>query len=227
MPSFPNMRLSADNLTCKRGGKKIFTGLSFAVRAGEALVLAGPNGSGKTSLLRVIAGYIQPTNGAVAVEGAEDPEAGIGEMCHFVGHLNGVKSHFTVRENLHFWAGYLDTQYLDGDSQGNGEKRGSADKLIGEALQGFALTGLDDIPAGYLSAGQRRRLCLARLLVAKRPIWLLDEPTVSLDAKSQSLVAKAVNDHLAGGGMVIAATHIELGLDNARELALGRVGGQG
>ena len=210
------MRIFTENLACVRGGRTIFSGLSFEVEGGESLLLLGPNGAGKTSLLRLLAGYIQPSAGAITVDGG-DGETGVGEMCHFVGHLNGVKSHFTVRENLEFWAWYLDSAYLDPNGGDVGEN-----ERIDRALSSFVLNDLDDVPAGYLSAGQKRRLCLARLMVAERPIWLLDEPTVSLDKSSQSCVANAVNDHLATGGLVIAATHVELGLNSARKLQLGQ-----
>ena len=204
------MRLSTDKLACVRGGRVIFSDLNFEVQGGESLVLLGRNGAGKTSLLRVLAGYLQPSAGRILFDGG-DPEADLGEMCHFVGHLNGVKLHFSVEENLQFWAKYL-TVDLSAEEE---------TVRIERALTGFGLTDLVDMPAGFLSAGQKRRLCLARLLVADRPLWLLDEPTVSLDAASQSYVAKAVNDHVGGGGIVIAATHIELGLKGARVLELG------
>lgn len=203
------MRLDVENLACVRGGRMIFSDIGFGVEAGECLILLGPNGAGKTSLLRVLAGYIRSHSGTIAVEGG-DPELTLGEMSHYVGHLNGVKSHFTVRENLKFWADYLNSGAdLDG-----------LDARVEAALAAFALKDLYDVPAGYLSAGQKRRLGLARLLVAERPVWFLDEPTVSLDAASQACVAKAVNAHLAKGGLAIAATHIDLGIENAREFHL-------
>lgn len=213
-----NMRLITENLSCVRGGRAIFSDLSFEVGAGECLLLLGANGAGKTSLLRMLAGYLRPAGGAIHVKDVEredGDEVTVAESCHFVGHLNGVKSQFTVRENLAFWAGYL---------SGEGG-RVSHEEAIEGALDGFALNSLGEIPAGYLSAGQKRRLCLARLLVARRPIWLLDEPTVSLDKKSQTYLADAVNDHVRGGGLAIAATHLELGIENARELALGATPG--
>ncbi len=213
------MRLFSENLTCVRGGREIFSGLSLDVQGGECLLLLGPNGAGKTSLLRMLAGYLKPASGTIRLEdGGEETgeDITVGEACHFVGHLNGVKSQFTVRENLAFWACFL-----------SGEKNGESDAaVIEKALGAFALSSLCDIPAGYLSAGQKRRLCLARLLVAARPLWLLDEPTVSLDKKSQVLLANAVNAHVAGGGMAVAATHLELGIENAQTLELGGRGGR-
>ena len=230
------MRLSTENLACVRGGRTIFSGLDFEVRGGECLLILGPNGAGKTSLLRLLAGYLQPATGTISIEGigADGPQAepqaearpkteeiSVPEVCHFVGHLNGVKSHFTVHENLAFWARYLS------DDGGNRSHDKSRESAIDRALDAFALSSLGGIPAGYLSAGQKRRLCLARLLVATRPIWLLDEPTASLDKQSQSLLADAVNAHVTAGGMAIAATHLELGIENTKELTLGRKGGEG
>jgi heme exporter protein A len=198
------MKLVADRLACIRGGRTLFEGLSFAVEPGRTLILVGPNGAGKTTLIRIVAGLLAPTAGKVALDGG-DPERGLGEQCHYVGHLNAVKASLTVEENACFWGRYL----------------GGGDARLEPALAAFGLAGLRDIPAGYLSAGQKRRLGLARVLLAERPIWLLDEPTASLDGASQEMLAGAVNAHLAGGGLVVAATHAPLAYTNARELALG------
>jgi heme exporter protein A len=198
------MKLVADRLASIRGGRTLFAELSFAVEPGCALILVGPNGAGKTTLIRIIASLLAPTVGTVALDGG-DGERGLGEQCHYVGHLNAVKASLTVEENARFWGRYL----------------GGGDQRLEPALSAFGLDGLRDIPAGYLSAGQKRRLGLARLLMAERPIWLLDEPTASLDNASQERLAGAVNAHLAGGGLVVAATHAPLAYANARELALG------
>ncbi len=200
------MQLIAENLILSRGGRTIFNGVSLSVDAGEALVLTGPNGSGKTTLLRALAGFLRPDGGTITVSGDEEREPA--ELSHFVGHLEGVKAHLTVRENLTFWADYL-------------EGAGTVD--VGAALKRFALAGLEDIPAGYLSAGQKRRLALARIIVAKRPIWLLDEPTVSLDAASVALLMMAIEEHLASGGLAVIATHVSLGLANERSMPIGDV----
>lgn len=194
----------AENLGLERGARAVITGLSFAVQAGEALVLTGANGAGKTTLLRALAGLIKPAAGSLRIEGA-DGEKTVAEQAHFIGHQNAVKSALTAGENLAFWANYL-------GAPGKG--------LIGDALARFNLDSLEAIPAGYLSAGQKRRLGLARLLVAERPVWLLDEPTVSLDAASTAILGQVVNAHVAAGGIAIAATHLPLGLTSARELAL-------
>jgi heme exporter protein A len=197
------VQLIAENLDLSRGGRLIVAGLSFRLSGGSALLLTGANGSGKSTLLRALAGFLRPSAGAVRLVGAgEDSEPG--ELAHFVGHLDGIKSHLTVEENLRFWAAYLGNE---------GE--------VAAALDVFALTGLADIPAGYLSAGQKRRLGLARLAATKRPIWLLDEPTVSLDTASVALLMAAIEAHIADGGLAVIATHIPLALEHVQEIRLG------
>ncbi|HEY5829740.1 MAG TPA: heme ABC exporter ATP-binding protein CcmA [Hyphomicrobiaceae bacterium] len=200
------MRLIAEALTSTRGGRSLFSDLSFSVEGGEALVLMGPNGAGKTTLIRIVAGLLAPSAGAVRLDGG-DAERSVGEQCHYVGHLNALKAGLTVEENAGFWCRFLD--------QG-----GAADR-VEAALLAFGLAELGDIPAAYLSAGQKRRLGLARLLLAERPVWLLDEPTVSLDQAAQEMLAAAAGAHLAAGGLVVAATHVPLGFARARELHLG------
>jgi heme exporter protein A len=199
------MKLIAEGLTSIRGGRTLFNDLSFAVDGGEALLLLGPNGAGKTTLIRTIAGLLGPAAGTIRIEGG-DAERSVGEQCHYVGHLNALKPSLTVEENAAFWCGFLG-------------RRGDG---IDAALAAFGLAALRDIPATYLSAGQKRRLGLARVLLAGRPIWLLDEPTVSLDRAAQTGLTRAVEGHLAAGGLVIAATHAPLGLPNSRELHLGQ-----
>jgi len=198
------MKLVADRLSSIRGGRKLFSELSFAVAAGEALLLLGPNGAGKTTLIRTIAGLLSPAAGAIRIDGGE-AERSVGEQCHYVGHLNALKSGLTVEENAAFWCRFLG---------------GRRDGLDG-ALEAFGLAALRDIPAAYLSAGQKRRLGLARVLLSERPVWLLDEPTASLDRAAQMALTRAVEGHLAAGGAVVAATHASLGLPNSRELHLG------
>lgn len=200
------MQLIAENLTVERGERVILHALSLNAQKGEALVLVGPNGAGKTTLLRTMAGFLKPVQGTLRLEGG-DPELTPGEQAHFIGHANAIKANLTVRENVTFWAHYL------GEAE-------NAEARIEAALDHFAISGLAEFPAAYLSAGQRRRAGLARLLVAKRPLWLLDEPTVSLDAASTKLLANAVNKHLEDGGLVVAATHLPLGFAKAREFDL-------
>lgn len=196
------MRLLASDLTCVRGGREVFAGLDFALSAGEALIVTGRNGAGKSSLLRMIAGLVRIAAGRLALEGG-DAELSIPEQAHYLGHQDALKPSLSVQENLYFWAQFL----------GHGPAAG--------ALGAVGLDSLADLPAGYLSAGQRRRLSLARLLAVKRPIWLLDEPTSALDAASQARLADLMRRHLLEGGLIVAATHGPLGLEPARELRLG------
>ncbi|MFZ5709595.1 MAG: heme ABC exporter ATP-binding protein CcmA [Pseudomonadota bacterium] len=177
--------LAVENLSVARGGAVVLAGVSLSLAAGEVLQLRGPNGIGKTTLLRCIAGLQPPEEGRISA----DPET-----IAYAGHADGIKPTLTVAENLRFWARVF----------------GRAE--IGDALDGMNLAMLADRPAANLSAGQKRRLGLARLLVTGRRLWLLDEPTVSLDAASVALFAAAVRAHLAAGGAALAATHSDLGL---------------
>ncbi|MCA6123511.1 heme ABC exporter ATP-binding protein CcmA [Bradyrhizobium sp. WSM 1704] len=197
------MRLSGQNLKCVRGGREVFSGLDFAAVSGEALAITGPNGAGKTSLLRVIAGLLVPAEGLVALDGG-DAELSLPEQAHYLGHRDALKPALSVLENLSFWHEFL-----------GGEPKDTAG-----CLAAVALDHATHLPAAYLSAGQRRRLSIARLLSVRRPVWLLDEPTSALDAAGQALFVGLMREHLAGGGIVIAATHLPLGLD-ARELRMG------
>ena len=196
------MKLAADSIACVRGGREVFAGLSFSVAAGEALTVTGRNGAGKSSLLRAIAGLLRLSAGTLALEPRD--ERTLPEQAHYLGHHDAVKPALSVSENLAFW-----TAYLGGD----GDTR--------DALGMVGLDAIDHLPAGTLSAGQKRRLSVARLLTVKRPVWLLDEPTASLDATAQSDLAGIMQRHLDGGGIVIAATHGAIGLRNARDLRLG------
>jgi len=196
------MRLTGSDLACIRGGRQVFRDLSFALGAGEALAVTGPNGAGKSSLLRLVAGLVSSTAGRLELIGGE-PELSIGEQAHYLGHQDALKPSLTVGENLAFWTSFLGP---------------------GTAKPALGVVGLDRIahlPAAYLSAGQRRRLSLARLIAVERPIWLLDEPTSALDAAAQAMLADLMRSHLAGGGLILAATHGLLGLDQAKELRLG------
>ncbi len=202
------MQLKGDNLTCSRGGREVFTGLNFSLSGGEALLVTGRNGAGKSSLLRMVAGLVHAAAGRLTLEGGE-PEASIAEQSHFVGHQDAVKPSLTVGENLQFWARYLGATERPSD--------------IDSALAAVDLAPLARLPGAYLSAGQQRRLSIARLIVVKRSIWLLDEPTSALDAPSQHRLADLMRSHLAGGGMIVAAAHGPIGLERARELKLGPV----
>lgn len=198
------MQLAGDNLACRRGGRAVFTGLGFDLAGGEALVVTGRNGAGKSSLLRMIAGLVPIAGGRLTLHGA-DLEATLAEQSHYLGHSDALKPSLSVRENLQFWAAFLGPARIDVDG----------------ALEAVGLISLADLPAAYLSAGQRRRLSIARLVAVQRPIWLLDEPTSALDAPSQQRLAELMRGHLAGGGMIIAAAHGPIGLDAPRELRLG------
>jgi len=196
------MRLSATGLTCIRGMRVVFRNAGFELRAGEALAVVGPNGSGKSSLLRLVAGLLPAAGGRIELAGGEG-DLTLPEQAHFQGHLDPLKPSLTVAENLAFWVAYL----------GGGP-------APAEALGRTGLGGLAGLPAAYLSAGQRRRLSLARLVAVWRPVWLLDEPTSALDAAGQGMLAELMRDHLARGGMILAATHGPLGIE-ARELRMG------
>jgi heme exporter protein A len=198
------MELIGEDLVCVRGGREVFSGLGFRVRAGEALLLTGPNGAGKSSLLRLIAGLLRPAAGRIALTGG-DSELSVAEQAHYLGHQDALKPSLTVRENLRFWADFL----------------GGGSGFLTDALAAVGLEELADLPAGYLSAGQRRRLSLARLLAAPRPLWLLDEPTAALDTTAQGRLAELMRRHLDGRGLIVAATHGPLGLDAAHSLRLG------
>ena len=182
------MPLSIHDLTLARGGVPVLKGVSLSLQPGRALILRGPNGSGKTTLLRTIAGLAPPLSGTI--EGAEDRVA-------YAAHADGLKAMLSVTENLTFWAAVF------------------GQKDINVALEAYDLHTLKDRLAGTLSAGQKRRLGLARLLVTGRPVWVLDEPTVSLDAQAVAMFAAAVRGHLEGGGSALIATHIDLGLSEA------------
>jgi heme exporter protein A len=200
------MRLYAVDLACHRGGRDVFAGLSFAVASGEVLTVTGRNGAGKSSLLRTIVGLVRLAQGKLGLEGG-DPELTIAEQAHYLGHQDALKPSLTAAENLRFWTDFLGTQAVD----------------IHPALSAVGLDELADLPAAYLSAGQRRRLSIARLVAVKRPIWLLDEPTSTLDASAQHRLAGLMRTHLSEGGLIMAATHGGIELEGARELRLAEV----
>jgi heme exporter protein A len=196
------MRITAENLSCQRGGRTVFSNQNFALGSGEFLQLTGPNGSGKSSLLRLLANLSEPSLGKIILEGGS-PELTLGQQAHYIAHSDASKSALTVTENLIFWRDFL----------------GGGDLM--RALQAVNLAALADYPAALLSAGQRHRLALARLALVPRAIWLLDEPGVGLDESSQKLLAGIMNGHLREGGLIVAATHVTLGLDPDKNLHLG------
>ena len=204
------MELRGTDLGCVRGGRRVFAGVSFTVAAGTPLLLTGANGAGKSSLLRLIAGLIHPDQGTVSLDGGDD-ELTVGEQTHYLGHLDPLKGALTVMENLTFWLRFLNAGGISGESE-------AAER----SLDTVGLGELADVPAGYLSAGQRRRLSLARMVAVPRTLWLLDEPTAALDAASQERLAGLMRTHLGDGGLIVAATHGPLGLPEAQELRLGK-----
>lgn len=199
------MNLVANALACERNGRVVFSGLDFSLSRGEMVELRGPNGAGKSSLLRLLAGLVPRAGGnlQVSLAGAPVDEAGLPRHLHLIAHQDAMKPALTVAENLEFWAGLL----------------GGRD--IAPALDAFSLAPLRDDPVQLLSAGQRRRLALSRLFLAPRPLWLLDEPATALDAPSQATLVAHMQRHLAGGGLVMAATHGDLGLAATRRLTIG------
>ena len=195
------MRLLAADLCIDRSGQRVLSGVSFGLERGQALLVTGDNGAGKSSLLRVLAGFLAPGAGTVRFESTAAEEASL----HYLGHRDGLKAQLTSRENLSFAA-----EFLAGETLG--------DPLL--ALTALGLEAAVDVPVAWLSTGQRRRVALARLLVAPRPLWLLDEPTSGLDARAVVLFEEACARHLGDGGMIVAATHQPLRFP-ARELRLG------
>ncbi len=187
--------LTVTELACRRGDATVLRGVSFVATPGEAIVLRGPNGAGKTTLLRTLAGLTPPVSGTVSL--ATDAMA-------YAAHADGLKAQLTVAENLTFWAAVF----------------GTSD--IGPTVAQYDLAALLHRRAADLSAGQKRRASLARLPLTGRPVWLLDEPTVSLDAAAVARFARVVTSHLEAGGVVLLATHIDLGLPQARVLDVAR-----
>jgi heme exporter protein A len=188
------MKLTADNLTCERGGRIVFAGIGFSLGEGQLMQLTGPNGAGKSSLLRLIAGLNEAAAGTLVLAGG-DSDLTIGQQAHYIAHQEAVKTALTVEENLAFWRDFLGGGSLEA------------------ALEAFALSRFASFQAGLLSAGQKRRLALARLALITRRLWLLDEPTVGLDTASLARLVAVMSAHLDHGGMIIAATHVPLGRD--------------
>ncbi len=198
---------SGSGISCIRGGRLVFEDLSFGLSSGGAMLLTGPNGSGKSTLLRLMAGLIAPTLGVMAWDGepiSEDPGDHRARL-HYLAHAEAIKPALTVAEDLAFW------QALNG-----------SDAPIAGAIEAMGLQDRTGVPCRYLSAGQRRRLALARLLVSDTDLWLLDEPSVGLDTASLARLREAIAAHRNGGGMVVAATHVDLGFEAADGLDIGR-----
>ena len=196
------------DLKAERGGRPVFSRLTFRLGAGEALGVVGPNGAGKSTLLRVLAGLLPGVSGSVRLDppDPDDEDKPVAERVHYLGHSDALKGALTAAENLAF------TGVLAGGALGSPH----------DALGRFGLAHVADLPCAYLSAGQRRRVALARLLVAPRPLWLLDEPTTALDTASQGVLVAIMREHLGRHGMIVVATHMPLGLEGLRELRLGQ-----
>jgi heme exporter protein A len=201
------MSLTLSNITCARGDRVLFSGLDLSLARGDVLLVRGANGSGKSSLLRLIAGLLRPAEGEVQwTEEGED--AGPQTRLHYLGHLDALKAAMSVRETLTFWARML----------GGGADVTPATE---RAIDAWHLQSLADLPCGVLSAGQRRRVALAQLNLTERPLWLLDEPTGPLDAAGVQLVESAIRHHCGRGGVAVIATHRAMDVGEARVLDLG------
>jgi heme exporter protein A len=202
----PMALLEGYDLVCVRGERTVFAGLAFSLDAGGALLIKGPNGSGKSSLLRLAAGLLRPAGGTLSWQGnaiLADGESHRARLC-YVGHQDPVKPALTVRENLTFWA----------------RLRNDGAAPVGAALERLGLSALAEVPGRFLSAGQKRRLNLARLLANPVPLWLLDEPTAALDGASTVVLEGMLAAHRAGGGVVLLATHAPLAMPDADEVRL-------
>lgn len=198
--------LEAHNLACIRGGRTVFAGIDFSLGPGEVLALHGPNGSGKSTLMRLLAAFLTPAMGAVTWAGV-DIRTSLAEhraRLHYVGHADGIKALLSVRENLAFTCAL----------------NGAGKAALEQALGAFDLVTLADTPGRFLSSGQRRRLSLARLIAGERPVWLLDEPGVGLDAESRRRLERAIDGHRSAGGMIMVATHGDVEISDTRILTL-------
>ncbi|MEM8700549.1 MAG: heme ABC exporter ATP-binding protein CcmA [Pseudomonadota bacterium] len=205
------LKLVAENLTIDRGGRRVFQDLSFTVEKGESLVVTGANGIGKSSLLRTLAGLVPLASGTLRLDGGM-PDLLLQEQAHYFGHQDAVKPALSVLENLRFW------QSFTASSEPESFAGGACEPI--EALETLGIGHTAHLPAGYLSAGQKRRLSLSRLLITPRPIWLMDEPASALDRASEQQLLALMNAHLASGGLIVTATHTELALDKLRTLHL-------
>lgn len=198
------MQLVAKGLGGERGGEILFSELNFTIQAGEALLITGPNGVGKSTLLRIAAGLLRPAEGEIKLESNPRKFETLGAACHFLGHLNAMKPALTLEENLRFWQSFYGLEV----------------RPVSEALEMVGLADIGHLPFGYLSTGQKRRASIARLLASDRPVWLLDEPTAGLDKSSEAQFSALMQVHLGHGGIILAATHLPLGLAHSQELML-------
>lgn len=202
------MRLVVQDLGGERGGEAVFSGVGFEVGDGEALIVTGANGSGKSTLLRIVAGLLPAAAGSIRLENGGEAWPDVASSLHYLGHGNAMKTALSVEENLRFWQEFCGNAHLDVD----------------EAMEMVGLPQVGHLPYGYLSTGQKRRIAIAKILVSYRPVWLLDEPTAGLDARSERQFADLMRTHLEDGGLIIAATHVPLGLDGVKSLVMGAAG---
>ena len=207
--AYAPLAVEAHDLGCNRGGRVVFLDLSFRLKGGELLAVIGPNGAGKSSLLRLLAGLLRPAAGAIRFEGRGEDMS----VTHYLGHADALKPALTLRETLRFWAGVY-----------RQEGRVMLDRDIDECAETTGVRHALDLPVSVLSAGQRRRAALSRLLLSERPLWLLDEPASSLDRDGEGLLARVMNAHLSRSGLIVAATHQELPVPPTATLPLGGVG---
>ena len=200
------MKLIIENLSLSRAGQEIVTDISFELSAGDALIVTGENGSGKSTTLRGVAGLLPLSGGSVTLldETGKQFEGETREYCHYLGHQNGMKPALTVHENLDFWQKFC----------------GEPDLTIEQALEEVDLAHTIDLPFSYLSAGMKRRVSIARLLVCDKPIWIVDEPTAGLDAQSVQMFTNLCKAFCEGGGILIAATHLPLGIETEKTLEI-------
>lgn len=204
----------AENISIDRGIQPVVRDVSFAIGAGEALIVTGENGAGKSTLLRALCGLLPLSGGSLRLEGfgeGENDPFVFREAINYMGPLNAMKAQLTVAENLQFWSDFAG-------------QRGEAHYSVDEALDHVGLAHTAELPFGYLSTGMRRRVAIARLLICDRPVWAVDEPTSGLDARSSAMFSQLCRDFCADGGMLIAATHLPLGIEGAQELVIEPLG---
>lgn len=217
------MRVVAENISVKRGEDLILAEVSFDLSPTESLTVSGPNGVGKSTLLRALAGLLPLDKGSFEIQTDDIEQRPPHEHCHYIGHQNAMKSELSVLENLSFWQRSMYQDHSGSQNQsGSQDQAGDSSFVVSPeiAADKLGLSHTLDLPFGFLSQGQRRRIALAKLLISYRPVWLLDEPTAALDKASNAKFAEMTNEYLTQGGIVIAATHVPLGFNNSKKLEM-------